>query len=71
MLTSHFFTFNAIIRNEESYPKFSIKGGLEMLILFGIVVMIALVNLYYLLKQTNQHLQRIEDLLTRLIDKKD
>ncbi|WP_255413028.1 MULTISPECIES: hypothetical protein [unclassified Brevibacillus] len=40
-------------------------------LVFGIVVMISIVNLYYLLKQTNRHLQRIEDLLTKLIDKKD
>ncbi len=42
-----------------------------MELIFGFVVMISLVNLYYMLKQTNQHLQRIEDLLTKLIDKKD
>ncbi|WP_289140071.1 hypothetical protein [uncultured Brevibacillus sp.] len=42
-----------------------------MELVFAIVVMISIVNLYYLLKQTNQHLQRIEDLLTQLIDKKD
>ncbi|WP_409175531.1 hypothetical protein [Brevibacillus fortis] len=42
-----------------------------MELVFGFVVMISIVNLYYLLKQTNQHLQRIEDLLTKLIDKED
>jgi|GEM_PF-2990973 len=40
-------------------------------IVFVIVVMVSIVNLYYLHKKTNEHLQRIEELLIKLVEKKE
>lgn len=36
--------------------------------IFGLVISFSVINLYHLLKKTNEHLKRIEDLLTRLSD---
>lgn len=40
-------------------------------IVFVIVVMVSIVNLYYLHKKTNEHLQRIEELLMKIIEKQE
>ncbi|GED30928.1 hypothetical protein [Brevibacillus centrosporus] len=38
---------------------------------FAIIVIVSVINIYYLLKKTNQHLQRIEELLSQMIEKKE
>ncbi|MDR7319399.1 membrane protein implicated in regulation of membrane protease activity [Brevibacillus nitrificans] len=37
---------------------------------FALIVIVSVVTIYSLLKKTNQHLQRIEDLLFQMIEKK-